>query len=185
MQLDANVRSTARTICTPLATLDAALVTFGKTHEWIMLALRGVYQIAGLVIAIAFASIAGKLDGVLGFQGFIETAFAGLGLQTSAFGFYNGTVTCVVLLLIAYGVLSVFLVSPARILCDAAALYALFFSSTLPVYQFEAVAAPLAAIWVIWILHRFVLGTVVFRYHKAARYVAAPAATPSAADNNA
>lgn len=146
--------------------LDAKLLAFGQSHEKLMSILDIAYRVIGLAIALVFGYFASKIAGVLGFQGFMETAFAGLGLQTAAFNFYNGTVTSVVLLLIVFGLLSAFMISPARIICDAAALYTLFFASIMPVDQFSAVVAPIAVVYAIWIVQRLLLGTIVFRYRK-------------------
>ena len=151
----------------PSACLNQAIATFGNAHPKIMVGLEAAYRIIGLATAIWFGVIANSIIGAIGFPGFLETAFTGLSLQTTALGFYNGTVTSVVHLLVVYGALCALMVPAARFLCDAAALYTLFFSVTLPVYQFPIVAAPLAVVFSLWVIQRLVLGTIVLRYRRS------------------
>ena len=148
--------------------LDRLLLDFGAGHAKTMRILRMSYQVISLAIAVYFGVSMFKLIGVAGALAFFETAFAGMTLQVASPAFYNGTAAAVVLLLVAYGLLTAALLPAARILCDAAVLYGFFFSLTVPLYQFSEVVTPLAVVYAIWIVHRLVLGTVVFRYRKLA-----------------
>lgn len=146
--------------------LDDALVSFGEGHAKVMLGLRIAFQVISAAIVVFFGMSLFTLAGIAGFSAFIDTAFAGLTLQTTNPAFFNGTVASLVLLLVAYGALTLLMVSPARLLGDAAALYCLFFSLTVPLYQFSQLVAPVAVVYAIWVVHRVVLGTIVFRYRK-------------------
>lgn len=164
--------STAQSAPKPLLRLSAAsrfddaLFSFGQRHERLMFGLRIAFQAisAGLVVFFGMSMV--TLVGVAGAPAFFETAFAGLTLQATSPLFFNGTTAVIVLLLVLYGALTLLMVSPSRILCDAAALYTLFFSMTVPMYQLPDVVAPAGVVYAIWLVHRLVLGTVVFRYQK-------------------
>lgn len=145
---------------------DDALLAFGRGHTKVMLGLRIAFQAISAAIVVFFGMTMGTLIGVSGAPAFFETAFAGLALQTTSPAFFNGTVAAVVLLLVAYGALTLLMVSASRILCDAAALFALYFSLTIQMYQFPDVVAPVALVYALWFVHRVVLGTIVFRYRK-------------------
>lgn len=149
---------------------DTKLLSFGSSHPKVIKIIRITYQVISAIIVLYFGYILFKLINVAGAGSFFETAFAGLSLQTESLSFFNGATASVVLLLVCYGLLSLLLISKARILCDAAALYVLFFSLTIPLYQFPEIAAPTMVIYLIWVVHRFLLGTVVFRYQKLVNY---------------
>lgn len=150
----------------PRQRFDFALLSFGRTHAKLMIACQVLFQISAAGIAVFFGMSLVAMLGVAGPAAFLQTAFAGLTLQTGNLAYSNGAAAIVVLLMTLYGVLTCFLVSKGRILCDIAVLYCLFFSLTLPVFQFEILVAPAMAVYAIWFVHRVVLGTVVFRYRK-------------------
>lgn len=146
--------------------MDRWLVGMQESRPRIMVGLQLAYQALSATILIWFGVMTFKLMGVAGGTAFLSTAFAGLALQTTNPAFFNGTVACVLLLMMAYGLLSLCLVSGSRVLCDAAALYCLFFSQTVSLYQLEAVTVPAFVIFLIWAVHRLVLGTIIFHSRK-------------------
>lgn len=143
---------------------DAGLLAFGAGHPRLMLAARVIFQVASAAIAVFFGMALMQMVGVAGPQAFLDTAFAGLTLQTDSLAYANGTAAIVTLLMVLYGVFTCLFLGKARVFGDLAALYCLFFSLTLPVNQFEKIVAPALAVYLIWLLHRVVLGTIVFRY---------------------
>lgn len=158
--------STAPRRITLVRQCDDALLAFGHGHAKAMLGLRIAFQVISAAIVVFFGMTMGTLVGVSGAPAFFETAFAGLTLQTTSPAFFDGTVAAVVLLLVAYGALTLLMVPGSRILGDAAALFVLFFSLAIPMYQFSDVVAPVAMVYAIWFVHRVALGTIVFRYRK-------------------
>lgn len=125
-----------------------------------------LFQLSAIVGLIFFGTKMFDMIGVAGPGAFLETAFSGLIFDYSSFAFTNGTIAIVVLLLFTYSLLSVFLISPSRILCDAAFLLTLFYSANLYAWAFEKLVLPVTAIVLIWALHRLVLGTLVYRFKK-------------------
>ncbi|WP_281655113.1 hypothetical protein [Eggerthella sinensis] len=145
---------------------DDTLLSLGRKHAKVMLGVRIAFRAVSAALVVFFGMTMLTLVGVAGMPAFFEAAFSGLTLQMTSPAFFNGTVAAVVLLLVAYGALTLLMVSASRILCDAAALFTLFFSLTIPMYQFPDVVAPVALVYALWFVHRVVLGTVVFRYRK-------------------
>lgn len=143
---------------------DEGFLAFGESHARLMLAARIVFQVASAAIAVFFGMALMQMVGVAGPEAFFKTAFAGLTLQTDALAYANGAVAIVTLLMVLYGIFTCLFFGKARVFGDLAALYCLFFSLTLPVNQFEKIVAPALAVYLIWLLHRVVLGTIVFRF---------------------
>ena len=125
---------------------DHALLEFGQGHAKVMVGLRIAFQAISAAIVAFFGASMVSLMGLAGAPAFFETAFAGLTLQVTSPAFFNGTTAAVVLLLVVYGALTLLMVSASRIVGDVAALFTVFFSTTVPLYQFPDVVAPVAVV---------------------------------------
>jgi hypothetical protein len=128
--------------------------------------LQLTFQALALVGLVFFAFKSFTIIKVIGFGHFMEDVFSGLTLQVNTLSFSNGTITVIVFLLALYFLLSLFLLSSSRILCDIAALYCLFFAATMHSWAFADLIVPIATIYAVWVVHRLLLGTCVYRYKR-------------------
>jgi hypothetical protein len=156
-------------LISPSTLFDRTLQKVSQKAPRFPIIIQFVFQTLAAIGLVFFITKLLKLIGVTGFTKFLDTAFSGLTLSAENFSFINGTYAILVLLLFVYFLFSVFLLPRSGVICDAATLLCLFFSVTMRHWAFESLIVPVWVIFVIWVVHRFLLGTLVYRYKKIER----------------
>jgi hypothetical protein len=122
------------------------------------------FRIFGLAIMVFYGLTLMRLIGAGGAISFLEAVFAGVSFNTGSIHFYNGTVACVILLMVLYGLFGALGLKSSLFLCDLAAIYTLIYQS-LHIIQFNTLLSPVYLLFLIWILHRLLWGSI-FLYRK-------------------
>jgi hypothetical protein len=133
-----------------------------------------VHQALGAAIAVWAGMLTLALVNIGGPSEYLQTLASGLGFQLQSLLFYNGTVAVIMALLLTYGVLSLLSLNKALYVMDAVIVYYLIIQS-FHFYQLPVIISPVSLLFLIWGIHRLLLGGVAVLYRKAGK--ARPATT--------
>lgn len=145
--------------------LNDAIRKAGQKRPKLMNGLKIAFQVMSAALALFFGSVVLSFIGIAGVPAFLNTAFVGLTFQTGNFAFGNGPVAIVALLFFLYAILTFFMLPGSRFIGDLGVVYTVIFSMIDPMFLWiDYLIAPVLFIYIGWLIHRVVLGTVAFRY---------------------